>query len=412
MATRDERALESVNKEIDKIKLWFDKNNIQLNKWVIEVQDSGFLKEFNSYKSKWLSSRYSYTWNLSKNDVDTKNFERYLWEELNIVRALSDKDPSNKKLEKILNKIDSIINKISDMNIKYSSLNINNNKKEKLENIIKQTNASKTPEQIKYEKKEREYNDLKNYIKNELPNINIPTLEKWLQEYKELYINWVNNLEASGAIKSWEASQQRMQADRFVEMQKLDILTKAWSKVGRVTKLSFAHIGSDGSFNGFIDGEKGRVQIETILAGGYNIQRLHYRVLVKEFQNKDYSNEYNKLKNKLYSNILESNKSYIKDIPILNNLDSMIIKIGGKDFLNKYNIIHFDNINFKKDYKIVVFTGFASLTKNEKIKFTQKIKDIYEIKDRKFGLIVLNSGKNSMVMYNPSLSGKVEKLNS
>ena len=90
----------------------------------------------------------------------------------------------------------------------------------------------------------------------------------------------------------------------------------------------------------------------------------------------------------------------------------MIIKIGGKDFLNKYNSIHFDNINLKKDYKIIVFTGFASLTKNEKIKFTQKIKDIYEIKDRNFGLIVLNSGKNSMVMYNPSLSGKIEKLNS
>lgn len=155
MATRDERALESVNKEIDKIKLWFDKNNIQLNKWVIEVQDSGFLKEFNSYKSKWLSSRDSYTWNLRNNDVDTKDFERYLWKELDIVRALSDKDPSNKKLEKILNKIYSISSKISDMNSKYSSLNINNNKKEKLENIIKQTNASKTPEQIEYEKKKK-----------------------------------------------------------------------------------------------------------------------------------------------------------------------------------------------------------------------------------------------------------------
>ncbi len=81
MATRDERALESVNKEIDKIKLWFDKNNIQLNKWVIEVQDSGFLKEFNSYKSKWLISRDSYNWNLRNNDVDTKDFERYLWKE-------------------------------------------------------------------------------------------------------------------------------------------------------------------------------------------------------------------------------------------------------------------------------------------------------------------------------------------
>ena len=33
--------------------------------------------------------------------------------------------------------------------------------------------------------------------------------------------------------------------------------------------------------NGIVQGELGKVRIESILAGGYNIQKLHIRVLVK-----------------------------------------------------------------------------------------------------------------------------------
>lgn len=411
MATRDERALLSVQKEIKKIDDWFVKNNAQLDKWMVEIQSQGYLKEFESYKKDWLKTRVNYTWRTRNEDKESKVLERYIWDEMDKLREYLQTN-ENKKLDKVFDRLYSVDTKIGDMISKYHSLVVSKRNEKELLEIINKTNESKTPEMIKVEKEQQEMKDLREYIKNELPNINIPTLDDWLAKYRKIYLEWVDDLEASGDLKSWQASDKRSRVDFIVEMQKLDILTRAWSKVGRVTKLVMAHIGSDGSFNGFIEGEKGNVRIETILAGGYNIQRLHYRVLVKEIQIRDNSNEYKKLMSILNFNILEVNKSYIKDVPTLNNLADNIIKINAKDFLTKYNSVHFENLNSKKEAKIIVITGFASLTKNEKIKFTQKIKGIYEIKDRDFGLVVLNSGKNSMVMYNHSLSGRVKKLTS
>lgn len=50
--------------------------------------------------------------------------------------------------------------------------------------------------------------------------------------------------------------------------------------VGEITNISELTIGDDGNLNGIVVGKNGKVKVQTILAGGYNIQCLHYRCLL------------------------------------------------------------------------------------------------------------------------------------
>lgn len=65
----------------------------------------------------------------------------------------------------------------------------------------------------------------------------------------------------------------------------LDLIDRVSSKTGKITSYDNLHLASNnGGFsilNGYIIGENGKAKVESVLAGGYNIQRLHIRVLVK-----------------------------------------------------------------------------------------------------------------------------------
>jgi hypothetical protein len=74
------------------------------------------------------------------------------------------------------------------------------------------------------------------------------------------------------------------EAEKKAEQQKKDLLTtlvyRVTAKVGKITDAKGLTIGMNGEMNGLVIGDKGSATITTILAGGYNIQCLHYRVLV------------------------------------------------------------------------------------------------------------------------------------
>jgi len=56
---------------------------------------------------------------------------------------------------------------------------------------------------------------------------------------------------------------------------KINLISKVESLVGKIISLDNIKLDANSNINGYIKGEKGTVSLETIGAGGYNIQRYH-----------------------------------------------------------------------------------------------------------------------------------------
>ena len=64
----------------------------------------------------------------------------------------------------------------------------------------------------------------------------------------------------------------------------LDLIGRIMSTVGTITDAAALHIGPEGDINGIIVGTEGKAKIQTIGAGGYNIQCFHFRTLIHEIK--------------------------------------------------------------------------------------------------------------------------------
>ena len=61
-----------------------------------------------------------------------------------------------------------------------------------------------------------------------------------------------------------------------------DIIERTNVITGKITDASGLSVGGKGELNGLIKGERGTARVETIGAGGYNIQCFHFRTLIHE----------------------------------------------------------------------------------------------------------------------------------
>lgn len=81
--------------------------------------------------------------------------------------------------------------------------------------------------------------------------------------------------------RGWNEEELEKQLLRDITNQYFELIDRVTKFTGEITDASNLHIRV-GELNGIISGTKGKAKIETIGAGGYNIQCFHYRTLVKE----------------------------------------------------------------------------------------------------------------------------------
>lgn len=247
-----ESKIESLNKEQVTIKEWFEKKQTQLDKNLEIVKNKGFLTDLD-FGTLEEETRYDFikkiSLEISKADGNTtKTVINKMWSIEGMVT-----DWAHKKGRVI--RIDEWIAKYqAEIDEKYGEL---------------------TKEQLDARDAVKKEKELYAYLKREAETIKCESLDKWLSEYREMYIEWVNE-----NFVEWKRTRLLREADEVVKEQKTTILVKSFPKIGKLTDIKFRRIGDDGTFNGIAIGEKGTCEIRTIIAGGYNIQRLHFRVLV------------------------------------------------------------------------------------------------------------------------------------
>ena len=102
---------------------------------------------------------------------------------------------------------------------------------------------------------------------------------KKMRELIEKYGKWVvGDLALRSPKDAEEQIIKNIERDAITKEQML--IKRVNKAVGTIVKSITLNVGVNGELNGIIEGVNGKCKIETIYAGGYNIQCLHYRVLV------------------------------------------------------------------------------------------------------------------------------------
>lgn len=113
-----------------------------------------------------------------------------------------------------------------------------------------------------------------------LNNEEIKQLEYIHREYRRAFQSrWSHVTQFNHGTRTWEEN-----LERDIEIEKNrkydDIIERTNSIVGRITDASNLKVGQKGDLNGVIVGDRGSARVETIGAGGWNIQCYHFRTLI------------------------------------------------------------------------------------------------------------------------------------
>lgn len=132
-----------------------------------------------------------------------------------------------------------------------------------------------------------EFKELRKNLVDDWTKYDIEKSERLSKEYKELgYKEFIKKFKYAGYEHMMKSEKEfRKENERTADSLILNLWNRVKEKVGTPTRYDLS-LNNGNSYegialNGWVYGTEGSALIESILAGGYNIQRLHIRVLVK-----------------------------------------------------------------------------------------------------------------------------------
>ena len=108
---------------------------------------------------------------------------------------------------------------------------------------------------------------------------------EWAIEYKEYETAFIDKWKfLQEYLIGEKLDTEKLQRDLIREANNKydDIINRTNKIVGTIQDASNLHIGLKGDMEGYIVGDRGKATVQTIGAGGYNIQCYHFRTLVNE----------------------------------------------------------------------------------------------------------------------------------
>jgi hypothetical protein len=104
------------------------------------------------------------------------------------------------------------------------------------------------------------------------------------KEYRKNFtLSWRHITQFDHGSKEWHVTMQNDLKEEY--NRKYDyIIEKTNEIVGTITDASYLSVDANGNLNGYIIGDRGKANVNTIGAGGYNIQCYHFRTLIHEIK--------------------------------------------------------------------------------------------------------------------------------